>query len=271
MKLALVLHHERSEAIAIARKLIDLASETDLEVVAGERDAPRLSLDSVDLDLAGIEAVVAIGGDGTVLEGARLGLTHDVPVLGLNAGRVGFLAEEPEVLESAVDALASGRWNESRIMTVEAAAGDRSATGINDVVIEKVSSQRLVSISLTADDHPVLTYHADGVIVCTPTGSTAYNLSAGGPVVDRRLEGLIVTPVASHSLFARPLVFAPHAILRFEVLHDRAVGINVDGRELARLEPGAVVEVRRGEKSARFLDLTGRTFDQIIRRKFRLS
>ncbi|MFQ5966993.1 MAG: NAD(+)/NADH kinase [Acidimicrobiia bacterium] len=273
MKIGLVLHHDRTEAFELAEEFVELAAAEGLELLASSEDAKRLGTSAADLDREQLDAVVAVGGDGTVLEGARLALQTDAAVLGINAGRVGFLADvDPEGLKPAVLALAAGEWAEQQFMTVEAAMPDGSrAVGMNDVVIEKIASQRLVSIELAADDREVITYHADGIVICTPSGSTAYNLSAGGPLVDRRLDALIVTPVASHGLFAKPLVFSPEVELRCRVADDRPVGVAVDGRELGSLGAEEHVEIVRGSRPVRMIQMTGRSFDQVLRKKFGLD
>ena len=273
MKIAIVLHHERAQAAELAADFVKLASHHDLDLYASASDARRLGTSEADLDVEKFEAVVAVGGDGTVLEGARLALRSEAALLGVNAGRVGFLADiEPDELEAAVKALASGDYLIQNFMTVQAVMPEGGpVVGMNDVVIEKIASQRLVSISLLADEREVVTYHADGIVICTPSGSTAYNLSAGGPLVDRRLEAMIVTPVASHGLFAKPLVFAPGVKLRCRVVDERPVGVAVDGRELGTLGVGEHVDIERGDRPVRMIHISGRTFDQVLRKKFGLD
>jgi NAD+ kinase len=273
MRVGILLHHERAAALAIGTEFVERATERGLDIVARTHDAERLGIESAVLTEETLDAIVAVGGDGTVLEASRIGRSIDAPVLGINAGRVGFLADvEADGIGGAVDALASGAWRERVVMTVRAGFADgTSDVGLNDVVMEKVASRRLVSISLSVDGADVVTYHADGVVVCTPTGSTAYNLSAGGPLLDRRLEALTVTPVAPHSLFAKSLVFSGQTRLRCTVTNDRPVGVAVDGRELGQLEPGEHVDIWKGESPARLIDVSGHSFDQLIRRKFGLE
>ena len=197
------------------------------------------------------DVVVAVGGDGTMLEAVRVALEADLPVLGVNAGHVGFLTRvEPGRLDAALDALAAGGWAESRRMTLCARVRGRpDAVGLNDVVVEKAVSQHVVKISVVVGEERLVSYRADGVVVATPTGSTAYTFSAGGPLVDPELEALVVTAVAPHNLFARPIVFRPEVVLRLTVDDDRPARVNVDGRTLAVLAPGEEVEVSRGERA----------------------
>lgn len=274
MRLALVVHPDRESAAALAADLVGRAAARGIQVTALAEDARRVpgtlvraAEDPVEADL-----VVAVGGDGTMLEAARVALAADLPVLGVNAGRVGFLTRvEPGRLDAALDALEGGRWEESRRMTLRArVAGRPDAVGLNDVVVEKAVSQHVVRISVMVGGERLVSYRADGVVVATPTGSTAYTFSAGGPLVDPELEALVVTAVAPHNLFARPIVFRPGVALRLTVDDDRPARVNVDGRTLAVLAPGEQVEVARGERAARFVEPWPRHFAVSVRERFHL-
>jgi len=148
--------------------------------------------------------------------------------------------------------------------------GKPAAVGINDVVVEKAVSQHVVKISVAAGAVHHDSYRADAVVVATPTGSTAYTFSAGGPLVDPALEALVITAVAPHNLFARPIVLRPDQHLRLTVDDDRPARVNVDGRTLTVLSPGEQVEVTRGDRSARFIELWPRNFAVSVREKFQL-
>lgn len=269
MKLGLVVHPGRAEAEEIARRLVEEAHRRGMTVVARPADAGRTGAEEGELD-AGVDVVVAVGGDGTVLAAAALALEAGVPLFGVNAGRVGFMAEvEASEVPEALSALAEGRGRESRRMTlaVEVQGGQR-LVGLNDVVVEKVYGARAVTIRLEVEGEHLHTYHADGLMVATPTGSTAYNLSAGGPLVHPELSALVVTPVASHSLFGRSMVFDGSTRLRLVVGEDRPGGVNLDGREVARLGSGEGVAVTAGPEPVRFLRLTDVSFPQVVRRRF---
>ena len=197
----------------------------------------------------------------------------DVPLLGVNVGRKGFLADiEPGMLEKAITVLLAGSWQESPRMTIEAAINDRDrVTGINDVVIEKVLSQRLISIEVAVDGERFINYHADGLILATPTGSTAYNLSAGGPLVAPEVEALVLSPVAPHSLFSKSLVLDPETENMCTVVQDRSAGVSVDGYDLGTVGPGDGITVRRGQESVRFVEISGRSFAARVKEKFHLT
>ncbi len=259
--IAVVVHGARPAALELAERLSDLAGLRGMRVVEVGDDPPAAG-----------DVVVAIGGDGTVLRAARTALEADLPLLGINVGRKGFLADvEPARLEDALDALASGTWIESPRMTIEAIINGREAvTGINDVVIEKALSQRLISIEVFLDAERFITFHADGLILATPTGSTAYNLSAGGPLVAPEVEALLLSPVAPHSLFSKSLVLHPATEILCTVVQDRSAGVSVDGYDLGTVGPGEEIRVRRGKGLIRFIEISGRSFGARVKEKFHL-
>lgn len=272
MKLALVPHRGRPEAVELARRMAEQARARSVEVAAHEEDAPLLGAAVTGFEPdCGIDAVAAIGGDGTVLRAVRLALPAGLPVLGINTGRLGFLAEgEPEEAARIVERLATGDYRITERMTLSARTEGGEAAGLNDVVMEKTESQKTVSLAVSVDGEEFTTYRADGLVAATPTGSTAYNLSAGGPLVDPALDALVLTPVAPHTLFSRTLVFPPHRILRFEVRDQQPVGVTVDGNEIGRVEPGGSVTVTAGGR-APFITLHPRSFPAALQRKFHLG
>jgi NAD+ kinase len=219
------------------------------------------------------DVIVGIGGDGTLLRAAHLAHELDVPVIGVNLGTVGYLTEvEPENVGEMLRRLAAGGLGVHSRMTVAAETPDGSMLhGINDIVMEKVLSQRLVRIAVEVSGEFFTTFRADGLIVATPLGSTAYSLSAGGPVVDPDLDVLIMTPVAPHSLMSRPTVFTPDTELRFTVATERQVRVNVDGRVGVVLDEGQSVVVRAGVRPVRFLTMGTHPFPQAVRQQFGLD
>lgn len=274
MKMAIVVVRERPRALAIAKRIVALAEHHDYTPLASEIDATLLGLDPTDLDdSAGVDLVLAIGGDGTVLDAARVGLRTDAPVYGINVGHVGFMAEgEPADLDGTMAALAAGNWRVSERMMIQARINDGPAVpGLNDVVAEKMENQRLVHLHVAVNDEPFLTYRADGLVLATPNGSTAYNFSAGGPLIAPEMDAIVLTAVAPHSLFSKSLVLPPETVLTLEVRADRSVGVTVDGYEAGVVSPGGVIEVRRSESIVRFVDLHRRSFTSTVKRKFKLG
>jgi NAD+ kinase len=228
------------------------------EVVDSTKDSP--------------DVVLAVGGDGTMLAATQQALAHDVPIMGFNLGTMGFLAEaETDELDAVVKRLLTGDFELTERMTVTATVEAVSATGVNDVVVEKVDSQRLIHLDVAVDGAPFLTYRADGLIVATPTGSTGYSFSARGPLVDPSLNALILAPVAAHSLFDRTLVLPPETKLSITVRQDRPVKVTVDKIDMGHLTAGRKVEIERGARPARFVKLHPRPFTRTITEKFGLD
>lgn len=220
-----------------------------------------------------LDLIVGIGGDGTLMRAAHLAHQLEVPVIGVNLGTVGYLTEvEPGNVTGMLERLAAGDLGSHARMTVAAEMPDGTVLhGINDVVMEKVLSQRLVQISIEVNDEFFTTFRADGLIVATPLGSTAYSLSAGGPIVDPDLDVMIMTPVAPHSLMNRPTVFTPATQFRFTVATERQVRVNVDGHVGGVLDEGESVLVRAGKRHVRFLTMGIHPFPQAVRLQFGLD
>lgn len=255
MKVGLVVHGERPEAAAVAETL--------------RAEAAGRGIDLVDGVTAGLDMVVAIGGDGTMLAALAAAMEEGIGVVGINVGVVGYLADvEPDRISEALDRLVAGTYTTEDRLTATASWEGGSAIAVNDVVLEKIESQHAVRLEFDLDGERLVTYRADGVIVATPTGSTAYAFSAGGPIVPSGVEALVVAPVSAHNLFSRPLVVSADSALQFVVRGHRPVRVNVDGREAAILESGAWLEMTRGEKRAQLLRVFEDGFAATVRAKF---
>jgi NAD+ kinase len=233
----------------------------------------------------GAELVIVLGGDGTLLRAAELARPAGTPLIGVNLGHIGFLAEaEPDGLTQTVDRLLAGDYRVEERMTLDVVARDNgtriaSTWALNEVTVEKAARERMIEVVIEVDGRPLSRWGCDGVVCATPTGSTAYAFSAGGPVVWPEVEALLMVPLAAHALFARPLVVSPHSVLAVELVrelgdqaHGPGMGDHTDGLESERavlwcdgrrrfdLSPGARIEVRRGELPvllARVHDLGG--------------
>jgi NAD+ kinase len=244
-----------------------------MTVTAAPEDAARMpAVEPWDGGGAPGDVVVAVGGDGTVLAASHLSREWDVPLLGVNAGTVGFLAEvEPARIAEALDRLVTGEYRISTRMTLAATLpGRRVVTGLNDVVVEKAISRQVVGIAVSVAGEALVEYRTDAVIVATPTGSTAYTFSAGGPLIDPDIETLVLTAVAPHNLFGRPIVFGPDVRLEITVTSDRPARVNVDGHHQADLEPGDTITVVRGERPVRLVRLSPSNFARTVKEKFHL-
>ncbi|WP_428507129.1 NAD kinase [Pseudonocardia sp.] len=225
----------------------------------------------------GAEAVLVLGGDGTLLRAAEMARPTGVPLLGVNLGRVGFLAEVEEAsLDGALDRLVEGGYAVEERMTVDASVrvdGEIVARtwALNEACVEKRSRGLILEVVLELDGRPVSNFGCDGVICSTPTGSTAYAFSAGGPIVWPQVEALLLVPSNAHALFARPMVISPDSEVAIEVDANGAPAIlDCDGRRTIDLPPGARVELARGVQPVRMVRLDGQPFADRLVRKFDL-
>ena len=275
----IVPHPQRAGAYAgrAARFLRDRGVE--VRVPAPNAEAVNLPDLAWDLDTfaTGLDFVVSLGGDGTMLRTVDLVASEGVPVLGVNLGQLGFLTEvEPAQLEEALGRALAGEAQISERMVLSVVVdSDGGAAGkwlaLNEAVLEKCSSGHLVRLAVSINGKFFTTYAADGVIVATPTGSTAYNFSAQGPIVSPSHRCLILTPVSPHMLFHRSLVLGPEEELEFEVTSQLPVGLVLDGREVGRLSPGDSVTTTQGPRAARIMTLDPRDFHQVLKAKFGLA
>ncbi|MBC9224693.1 NAD kinase [Aeromicrobium sp. 636] len=245
---------------------LEAAGAVDLVAVAATPGA------ATDCELA-----VVFGGDGTILRAAELCRGTGTPLLGVNLGHVGFLAEadEEDLADVARHVIAGGLTVEERL-TVDVQVfhnGEIVATNwaLNEASVEKASRERMLEVVVEIDGRPVSRMGCDGVVCATPTGSTAYNFSAGGPVVWPEVSALLMVPISAHALFARPMVVSPESTLAVEVVGHAASGILwCDGRRAAELPIGARVEVRRGVEPVRLARVHPASFADRLVRKFEL-
>ena len=236
-------------------------------------DATLPPLADLTAALAGSDAAIAIGGDGTIMHVAKAAAAANCPVLGVNGGRLGFLAGiEPEELE-ALDGLLQGKYTVDErallAITVHTVAGERTLLAMNEAVVARGSLSRLVDVTVTAAGRTVMTCRGDGVIIATPTGSTAYSLSAGGPVVDPAVACTLLTPVCPHALDSRARVLPAHIPLtiRATAADGEQAFITVDGEENISLGSADSVTVGPADLTARLIRLTGTDFYDGLRHK----
>jgi NAD+ kinase len=232
---------------------------------------------ALDRDLSEVEAglAVVLGGDGAILSIARRLGSNQVPVVGVNLGKLGFLAELlPAEFREHLDAILAGECVISHRMMLRCELrrdGETVAEGLalNDVVVSRGALSRLVTIGLLVDGTRTTTYNADGVIISTPTGSTAHSLSAGGPVLDPQLEAMVVTPICPHTLTNRPLVLpATGEVELCAEATPARVGLTIDGQVYHEMSEGDRVAVRRAPRTFQLVDLRLRTYYDTLREKF---
>ncbi len=273
------LPENRRTAARVAR-LLGEAGMT-LRVLAGEAgdgtpESARVVPAGVDA-AAGVDVVIVLGGDGSLLRAAELARPAGAPVLGVNLGRVGFLTEaDREGLDEAIRAVGDGRYQVDERMTVDVTVSMNGSTltrtwALNEASVEKSSGEGILELVLEVDARPVSSFGCDGVLCATPTGSTAYAFSAGGPVVWPDVDALVVVPNNAHALFARPLVVSPDSAVALEVdPHGHPAELRCDGRRTVALPPGARVEVVRGATPVRLVRLREETFTDRLVHKFEL-
>ena len=250
-----------------------------VEVRIPESDAVGLERVAVPVEefAAGLDLAVSLGGDGTMLRTVDLVYDAGVPVLGVNVGQLGYLAEvEPADLDPVLERLLAGDYAVAdRMMLQVTIESDGPAAGhwwaLNEAVLEKPHPGRLARLDVSINGAFFTSYAADGVIVATPTGSTAYSFSARGPIVSPRLRCLLLTPVSPHMLFDRSLVLDADEELALTVSDDRPVLLTIDGRERGVLEPGDIVRCTGGPGPARVVTFGPRDFHQILKAKFGLA
>ncbi len=278
----LVVNEARPLAVDLARRAAHWLTEHGHGVRLPREDARATGLDEHGVEAGadpacGASVVVALGGDGTMLRAVHLAAPAGIPVLGVNLGRLGYLAVvEPEALPEALDHFVAGHGAvEERTMlslTVEAAGGSSAEhLALNEAVLEHGGAGHTVHLAVGVEGSFFTSYVADALILATPTGSTAYSFSAGGPIVSPRHDALVVTPVAPHSAFTRSLVLHATEPVRVEVLDHRGAILSVDGRPMGKLDKGAVVVGQVATTRARFVTFGAPDFYGVLKAKFGLA
>ena len=280
--IGLIVHQGRPEAAAAARDLsVWLASQGHQACMPPEEAAaascPDLQVDPARF-AAGLDAVVTLGGDGSILRAVELVGESGVPILGVNFGRMAYLTEvAPADAHSAIERVLAGehRVSERMLLTVEfnvgGGQGRQRRVALNEAVVERPAASYALRLGVSFNGERFTTYAADGLIVSTPTGSTAYSLSAGGPVIDPTHRALLLTPVSPHMLFDRSVVVAPETQLLLGVLSDRGAVLSVDGRRLAELDQHDEVVCSASPHPARLVTFGTRKFHQVLKTKFGLN
>jgi NAD+ kinase len=259
-RVLLVTHTGRELARDVARDAFRLLSDAGLVVRLIAEEAEALGVDAAEVaddpDKAAldVELILVLGGDGSILRGAELARPYGTPVLGMNLGHVGFLADaERDDLERIVDVVVERSYTVEERMTLDVEVcvdGEvvMKNWALNEASVEKALRERMLEVMVTVDGRPLSRWGCDGVVCATPTGSTAYAFSGGGPIVWPDVEALLLVPLSAHALFSRPIVVAPTSHLTIELVaasHGRGV-LWCDGRRTVEVPPGARIDVRRG-------------------------
>jgi NAD+ kinase len=274
-RIVFVAHTQRPEAVS-------LAAETASWLRSEGHDVPLLEMpaDGRSADLGPLDLAVSLGGDGTMLRTVDLVSQSDVPVLGVNMGQLGYLsAVEPTSLRDALKRFLAGDYLVERRMTLDVSANDGAdgphavlrRSALNDVVLQRTTPGHTMRSTVAVNGDPFLTFVSDSLILSTPTGSTAYNLSARGPIVSPRARVQILTPVAPHMLFDRSLVLDSEEVVSIVPSGDHPADVVVDGWLAATLQPGQVLHCRQGQHDARLITFAERNLYRILKSKFNLA
>jgi NAD+ kinase len=274
--IGLVLHPARDSEEAVTA-VLDWAARKGAEVLGIESEIRRLNCAAIPVTPEELgrrsDLVVSLGGDGTMLRAMRLADGQRAPVLGVNLGKLGFLAEvDVPDLPGALSAIDEKRFTVEPRLAVDAVIGDETVTAFNDVATVRFPGQPTAKVEVRAGGHPFVSYAADAVVVATPTGSTAYSFSAGGPIVSPAVEALVVTPAAPHSGYDRGLVLSIQDSLTLEILPTSGrLAVEVDGPVAAHVDVGDRIELRPRPGAAHVVRLGRTTFYERARRKLRLA
>jgi len=279
----LVAHIYREPALAAARELAQRLSAAGVEVrvLAAEAEAldctGAVGVPNDSEAAAGAALAVALGGDGTLLRAAELARPHGTPLLGVNLGHVGFLAEaEAVALDEAAAKILAGQYDVDERLAIEVSViRDGEVVirdwALNDMSVEKAAREHMVNVVLEIDGRPLSRLGCDGIVCATPTGSTAYAFSAGGPVVWPSVQALLVVPLSAHALFARPLVVSPGSTVAVEMSGEQATAVMFcDGRRTHEIKPKDRLEVVRSEQPVRLVRLRAAPFTDRLVEKFQL-
>lgn len=279
-RVALVVHHGRPRARELAAEAIEWLDQRGHAALVPKSDAAACDLEdwaADDTELGtGIDLAISLGGDGTMLRAVDLVAPAGAAVLGVNVGHLGYLTEVgPDEMQHALERIFDGQHTvEDRlVLEVETSGGgeSRRRTALNEAVVEKTTSGQTVSVSVDIDDEFFTSYVADGLIVATPTGSTAYNLSVRGPILSPAVEALVLTPVAPHMLFDFSLVLPASGTVRLTVRDPSTATLVMDGHTEAVLEPGDSILCRTAPHPARLVTFGQRDFHSRLKAKFGLA
>ncbi|MBM4177927.1 MAG: NAD(+)/NADH kinase [Ignavibacteria bacterium] len=275
--IAIIANTTRPRAAVAAHAAIELLSARGVDVVVDDATAKHLGplgtsthrvVDKSEFQKLA-DAVITFGGDGTLLSVARLLIDADVPIMGINVGRLGFLAEfSSDEVPQAIECLLSGAYRMVDRSTLEIEVGSVRGIAINEVIVERAAIAKMISVRAYVNSHHVADYSADGVIVATPTGSTAYSLAAGGPIVAPTAAALCITPIAPHTLTLRPLIVSDESEVKLELRTEfTEAKIVADGIVIGSIAPNQEVIVRKGAQRVKLIKRADSTYFDMLREK----
>ena len=278
LKLGIIPNMEKDKDLLLTENITKWLIEKKAEVMLNKNIAsliakPELGFNNEEL-FQDTDVIIVLGGDGTLLNIARQSASYDVPLFGINLGHLGFLTEvEAEDMYIALEKLISGEYEIERRMMLEATVEKDSiqlekSIALNDVGITKGPFSRIISLGIYINDNFVDLYSADGIVISSPTGSTAYSLSAGGPIVSPDVKVLIITPICPHTLHSRSIVVSNEDVVKIEVCKNNTeVMLTLDGQQGYKVKSGDIVTVRKSQYYTNLVKLKGRSFFQVLRQK----
>lgn len=265
----------RENVFPCAKKLVEILLKNKIETFMVPKanefiSVPGIKFSEPEEVLSDVDIVFIVGGDGTILRAAKFAIKYDKPIIGINAGRLGFLSDiEAESLSEIEKLFKTGCPVEKRTV-LEIENGENKTLAINDVFVSKSVPGKIAELFVECNGHEVCRYRADGIVLSTPDGSTAYSMSAGGPVLDTNLNAIIMTPVCPHSLISCSVVFSPEKIITVGsslVCGEKELDVVVDGENVFSLKKDEKLTVKCSEKSVKFINLSGRGFYEILNQK----
>lgn len=278
-KIGLIINYHKRQPIQLGKEIIEWLENNNIQVLAPQEDGEYLGIDSCtspEKFCESVDVVLVLGGDGTFLRAARYIAGFETPILGVNLGYLGFLTEiEVKEIYLYLEKMLNGDYFvEKRMMLAARVKRNNEWVGefqaLNDFVITKGSFARLITLDTFLGDEFIASYSSDGIIIATPTGSTAYSLSAGGPIVHPALDVCIITPICPHSLYARPLIIPPEKIVKVSVRAVKAEAmLTVDGQKGFKLENNDEVWVEKADYITSLVRVKGRKFFQVMREKLK--
>lgn len=261
-RVGLWINHSKDEALILAEQITQWFQARGWEVYSAWEKITK----------HGVDFLISLGGDGTLLEAAREAAPYSIPVLGVNLGRLGFLCEiERQEIFDALDKLLVKDYTIQERLMLSARVGDSPETYLvlNDVAFQREPETSMVTLQANLSGEPSVSYPADGLIISTPTGSTAYSLSAGGPILSPNVEAILLTPLAAHSLSARPMVVSDQEIIEIVLARGERCRVSFDGYHSVLMQQGEIVHIQKANISALIIHIGKRSFPHVVREKLK--
>jgi len=279
VKIALIPNMTRQNTPDVTKELLKELEKLNVTVLLDNEfssvfgNSDNINYCNVEKSLTESDIVVTVGGDGTFIKSAKLSAEKNKPLLCVNAGKLAYLAGLESTELSHLSAIVKGEYKTEKRMMLNATIIDKNgkilyhSNCLNDAVVSRSGNIRIMKLSINCNNAPLMDYSADGVIVSTPTGSTAYSLSAGGPVIEPQIDSMLITPVCCHSFFSRSVVLRPDSVL--EIAHDNSgeAVLSCDGEEAVVIPDGAIVKIETSAIKAEFIKVKNDTFIDILNRK----